>query len=106
LLLVRIHGNCLLLVRRHGKCLLLARIHGNCLLIPLTWKARSVPSRFPLISISIERVSASCCLAMDYSGFQASCYSELLHIYVKTTTARDRHNTDIYSHRPFPSIHI
>jgi hypothetical protein len=38
------------------------------LLIPLTWKASYVRSRSPQ-----KRVLASRCLAMDYSGFQASC---------------------------------
>jgi hypothetical protein len=58
---------------QHASLYSLAHIHGNCLLIPLTWKARSVPSRFPRIRISIERVLASRCLAMDCSSFQASC---------------------------------
>jgi hypothetical protein len=48
----------------HGKCLLLVHIHGNCLLIPLTWKARTVPSRSPRIRISRERELASRFLAM------------------------------------------
>jgi hypothetical protein len=65
----------LLLARIYEKCLLLARIHGNRLLIPLTRKARSVPSRSPRIRIIIECVLADRCLAMDYLVFQASCHT-------------------------------
>jgi hypothetical protein len=78
-----LHGSLYSLTRIHGKCLLLARIHGNCLLIPLRWKARSVLRRFPRIHISIERVLASHCLAMDYSGFQASCHNIIISMYLR-----------------------
>jgi hypothetical protein len=54
------------------KYVLLSHIHGNCLLISLTWRARSLPSRSPRIRISIKLVSASRCVAMDYSSFRAS----------------------------------
>jgi hypothetical protein len=73
-----LHGFLNSLVHTYGKCLLLAHIHGNYLLSPLTCKASSVPSRFPRIRVSIERVLANRCLAMDYSGFQTSCHDTYL----------------------------
>jgi hypothetical protein len=39
-----LHGFLCSLARDHEKCSLLVRIHGNCLFIPLTTRARFVPS--------------------------------------------------------------
>jgi hypothetical protein len=83
----------------HESLYSLERIHGYCLLIPLKWKARFVPSRFPQILISVERVLASRCVAVDCSDFKASCHNRLSALEVKYKHVRTNPGYALFDHK-------